>query len=41
MGSPPLVRERLYIAEIGTGHPGITPARAGKTECVVKKKWES
>ena len=31
LGSPPLVRERLYIAEIGTGHPGITPARAGKT----------
>ena len=31
MGSPPLVRERLYIAWSYAFYPGITPARAGKT----------
>ena len=31
LGSPPLVRERLYVTDNLSVHTGITPARAGKT----------
>ena len=31
IGSPPLVRERPCVANFVQSHPGITPARAGKT----------
>ena len=30
-GSPPLARERLIVPTVLSVHPGITPARAGKT----------
>ena len=32
-GSPPLVRERPHLAFLQILFPGITPARAGKTDC--------